>query len=197
MATGADGRYRRRALSGAATPTRVVGMSARCPHRRASLAPTRVYPPRGVDNPLTMSTTPSRCRQRAPAFAPLRFHCGRRGPRPPGCAHKDPDLRNMRRTQGLDPALVCGAVLLNSIPCVRHGPGQADACCRAGALSPGRRMLRALTGAVGAVGRCYADAAGPGVRGAMVARALSAERRPGLQYGEACPRQKGPSCPSQ
>ena len=41
----AVGHYRRRALSGAATPTRVVGMSARCPHRRALLTPTRVISP--------------------------------------------------------------------------------------------------------------------------------------------------------
>ena len=149
-ATGADGRYRRRALSGAATPTRVVGMSARCPHRRAlypprgvdnpltmSTAPSRrQYPPRGVDNPLTMSTTPSRCRQRASAFAPPRFHCGRRGPCPPGCAHKDPGLRNTHRTQGLDPALVCGAVLLNSIPCVRHPEDGPVPTARR--VSPGR-----------------------------------------------------------
>ena len=39
---------------------------------------------------------------------------------PPGYAHKDPDLRNTRRTQGLDSALVCGPVLSNSFPCVRH-----------------------------------------------------------------------------
>ena len=42
---------RRRALS-----TTCMGYQ----HRRA------LYPPRGVNNPLTMSTTPSRCQQRAP-----------------------------------------------------------------------------------------------------------------------------------
>ena len=47
----------------------------------------------------------------------------RRGVVPPGCAHKDPDLRNTRRTQGRDHALVCGAVFPNSCPCVRHGRG--------------------------------------------------------------------------
>ena len=35
-------------------------------------------------------------------------------------AHKDPDLRNTHRTQGRDQALVCGPVLPNSLPCVRH-----------------------------------------------------------------------------
>ena len=44
---------------------------------------------------------------------------------PPGCAHKDPDLRNTRRTQGLDSAPVCDAVLPNSGPCVRHREGRA------------------------------------------------------------------------
>ena len=34
--------------------------------------------------------------------------------------HKDPDLRNTHRTQGRNQALVCGPVLPNSLPCVRH-----------------------------------------------------------------------------
>ena len=46
-------------------------------------------------------------------------------PRSPGCAHKDPDLRNTHRTQGLDSALVCDAVLPNSGPCVRCREGRA------------------------------------------------------------------------
>ena len=58
----------------------------------------------------------------------------------------------MCRTQGLDPALVCGAVFSNSFPCVRHGAGRAGACCRAGAPGPGRRALLVLT-ATGADGR--------------------------------------------
>ena len=44
---------------------------------------------------------------------------------PPGCAHKDPDLRNTRRTQGRNQALVCDAVLPDSGPCVRHREGRA------------------------------------------------------------------------
>ena len=39
---------------------------------------------------------------------------------PPGHAQKDSDLRNTRRTQRLDPTLVCGPVFPNSLPCVRH-----------------------------------------------------------------------------
>ncbi|ERH32250.1 hypothetical protein HMPREF1550_01250 [Actinomyces sp. oral taxon 877 str. F0543] len=54
---------------------------------------------------------------RAPCVAPA--PCALRGPQSPGCAHKDPDLRNTRRTQGLDSALVCDAVLPDSGPCVR------------------------------------------------------------------------------
>ena len=162
----AVGHYRRRALSGAATPTRVVGMSARCPHRRA------LYPPRGVDNPLAAPITPSRCRRHPPRGADnARPHSHHRGSTAAveapvlRVAHtRTPIYETCAAHKGLIPALACGAVLPNSLPCVRHGPGQADACCRAGALSPGRRMLRALTGAVGAVGRCYADAAGPGAR---------------------------------
>ena len=59
MAPGADcGDCQRRPR--ARSPTRVIGTSARCPHQRA------LYPPRGANNPLMMSTTPSRRRQRAP-----------------------------------------------------------------------------------------------------------------------------------
>ena len=45
------------------------------------------------------------------------------GPRslpPRGCAHKDPDLRNTRRTQGRNQAAQRDPVLPNSRPCVRH-----------------------------------------------------------------------------
>ena len=122
---------RRRALS-----TTCMGYQ----HRRA------LYPPRGVNCPLTMSTTPSRCRQRAPVRNALEppvletrppltthFRAGRATalrahwanppvwcPSPPGYAHKDPDLRNIRCTQRLDSALVCDPVFPNSLPCVRH-----------------------------------------------------------------------------
>ena len=128
----ADARYwHRRALL-----TTCVGYQ----HRRA------LYPPRGVNSPLTMSTTPSRCQQRAPVRGalehpvletrpPLTTHAraGRATalrahwanppvwcPSPPGYAHKDPDLRNIRCTQRLDSALVCDPVFPNSLPCVRH-----------------------------------------------------------------------------
>ena len=139
---------------GCGLPTRVVGVSARCPHRRALLTPARVIspsrcqqPPHNVNNPLAVPTTrvhtgnplaesTTRVHTGNPLAVPttragslgerLRvppaFEAPPPGPRSqrPGYAHKDPDLRNTRRTQGLDPALVCGAVLLNSIPCVRY-----------------------------------------------------------------------------
>ena len=122
---------RRRALS-----TTCMGYQ----HRRA------LYPPHGDNNPLTMSTTPSRCRQhtsvrdalehpvletrpplttraRAGRATALRAHWANPPvlcPSPPGYAHKDPDLRNIRCTQRLDSALVCDPVFPNSLPCVRH-----------------------------------------------------------------------------
>ena len=134
----ADARYwHRRALS-----TTCMGYQ----HRRA------LYPPRGVNNPLTMSTTPSRCQQRAPVrdalehpvletrpplttrararrATALRAHWANPPvwcPSPPGYAHKDPDLRNTRCTQRLDSALVCDPVFPNSLPCVRPRGGRAD-----------------------------------------------------------------------
>ena len=71
---------RRRALS-----TTCMGYQ----HRRA------LYPPRGDNNPLTMSTTPSRCRQRAPVRgAPLPCEPTGRIPRsgaaPPGLRTQGP-----------------------------------------------------------------------------------------------------------
>ena len=135
---------------GCGLPTRVVGVSARCPHRRALLTPARVIspsrcqqPPHDANDPLTVPTT------RVHAGNPLTMPTTRAGslgerlrvppafeaafeaPPPgahsqrPGNAHKDPDLRNTRRTQGLDPALVCGAVFPNFLPCVRHREGRA------------------------------------------------------------------------
>ena len=77
----ADARYwHRRALS-----TTCMGYQ----HRRA------LYPPRGVNSPLTMSTTPSRCRQRAPVrSAPLPCEPTGRIPRsgapPPGLRTQGP-----------------------------------------------------------------------------------------------------------
>ena len=75
----ADARYwHRRALS-----TTCMGYQ----HRRA------LYPPRGVNSPLTMSTTPSRCRQRAPVRNALKPPRARNPPtpnnaRPCGARHR-------------------------------------------------------------------------------------------------------------
>ena len=75
----ADARYwHRRALS-----TTCMGYQ----HRRA------LYPPRGVNSPLTMSTTPSRCRQRAPVRGALEPPRARNPPtpnnaRPCGARHR-------------------------------------------------------------------------------------------------------------
>ena len=134
-ATGADGRYRRRALRCAATPTRVVGMSALS-------APTRVVDTSARYIPLAVLTTPSQCRQPPRGADNARPHSHHRGSTAAveapvlRVAHtRTPIYATRRRTQGRDQALVCGAVFPNSIPCVRHGPGQADACCRAGVPS--------------------------------------------------------------
>ena len=42
---------------------------------------------------------------------------------PPGIAHKGGNYATLGRTQGLDPALVCGACFLNRGPCVRTPRG--------------------------------------------------------------------------
>ena len=62
-------------------PRRAVDMSARCRHRRA------LYPPRGVDNPLTVSTTPSRRERPRPTVDTAlvcQEHCHPRKARPLG-----------------------------------------------------------------------------------------------------------------
>ena len=47
-----------------------------------------------------------------------------RAPPPRGTHTRTPILRNTNRTQGRNQALVCGPVLSNSLPCVRHRGGR-------------------------------------------------------------------------
>ena len=128
-ATGTGADYRRALL----TPARVISPS-RCqqPPRDVNdplaVPTTRVH----AGNPLTMPTTRAGSlgeRLRVPPAFEAAFEALPPGPHSqrPGNAHKDPDLRNTRRTQGLDPALVCGAVFPNSLPCVRHREGARGA----------------------------------------------------------------------
>ena len=67
----------------------------------------------------TRSTTPT-ARGHARTRARPQEDCSGSRTTPSEYAHKDPDLRNTHRTQGRDQALVCGPVLRNSLPCVRH-----------------------------------------------------------------------------
>ena len=53
---------------GCGLPTRVVGVSARCPHRRALLTPARVISPSRCRQRASMPATSSRCRQLALAL---------------------------------------------------------------------------------------------------------------------------------
>ena len=118
-------------------------MSAGCPHRRALLTPARVISPSRCRRRASAPTAPSWCRQ--PASAPGEHPRQGRAPdrlprvvRPPGYAHKDPDLRNTRRTQGRDQALVCGAVFPNPLPCVRRGGARGTR-----PTGPGKRVRNA------------------------------------------------------
>ena len=121
---------RRRALS-----TTCMGYQ----HRRA------LYPPHGVDNPLTMSTTPSRCRQRASTpgedprqgRAPGRLPLGRAPP--PGTHTRTLIYATRAAHKGLIPPL-CAALcfLIPSLVCDmgRGGPARAACrCARSGAVS--------------------------------------------------------------
>ena len=74
----------------------------------------------------TRSTTPA-ARGNARTRVRPQEDCSGSRTTPSEYAHKDPDLRNTRRTQGRDQALVCGPVLRNSLPCVRHRE-KGDVC---------------------------------------------------------------------
>ena len=96
-------------------------------HRRALLTPARVIspsrcqqPPHDVNDPLTVPTTRVHTRGSTRARARPQEDCSGSRTTPSEYAHKDPDLRNTHRTQGRNQALVCGPVLPNPLPCVRH-----------------------------------------------------------------------------
>ena len=82
------------------------------PHPRGAPAP-------GPGTLRTRPTTPA-ARGHARTRARPQEDCSGSRTTPTEYAHKDPDLRNTHRTQGRDQALVCGPVLRNSLPCVRH-----------------------------------------------------------------------------
>ena len=67
----------------------------------------------------TRSTTPT-ARRNTRTRARPQEDCSRSRTTPSEYAHKDPDSRNTHRTQGRNQALVCGPVLPNPLPCVRH-----------------------------------------------------------------------------
>ena len=111
---------------------------SRC-RQRASVSTTRARTPTRADNARphprgapapgpgtlrtrstwTRSTTPT-ARGHARTRARPQEDCSGSRTTPSEYAHKDPDLRNTHRTQGRNQALVCGPVLRNSLPCVRH-----------------------------------------------------------------------------
>ena len=94
-----DARYwHRRALS-----TTCMGYQ----HRRA------LYPPRGVNSPLTMSTTPSRCRQRAPVRDALEHPVLET--RPPLTTHFRAGRATALRAHWANPSVWCHS------PRVTHG----------------------------------------------------------------------------
>ena len=126
-------RCRQRASVSTTRPrTRTRADNAR-PHPRGAPAPgpgtlrtrpiTRVHT-RGAPapGPGTLPTRPATraARGHARTRARLQEDCSGSRTTPSEYAHKDPDLRNTHRTQGRNQALVCGPVLRNSLPCVRH-----------------------------------------------------------------------------
>ena len=105
------------------------GTRARAGHAADTADHTRC--PGGAPSPgpgilRTRPTTPA-ARGHARTRARPQADCSGSRTTPSEYAHKDPDLRNTHRTQGRDQALVCGPVLLNSLPCVRHREGSEGA----------------------------------------------------------------------
>ena len=88
--------------------------NARCPGGAPSLRPSALR---------TRPTTPAAQGNTRTRARPQEDCSGSRTT-PSEYAHKDPDLRNTHRTQGRNQALVCGPVLSNSLPCVRHQGGE-------------------------------------------------------------------------
>ena len=126
--------YRQRALELAPGPTTRVHTQgghprqsrACCGHGRPRPLPSETPAP-GPSALRTRSTwtrpaTPT-ARRNARTRARPQEDCSGSRTTPSEYAHKDPDLRNKNRTQGRNQALVCGAVLSNSLPCVRHQGG--------------------------------------------------------------------------
>ena len=124
--------YRQRALELAPGPTTRVhtrGSTPRQGRARCGHGRQRASTPGGTPAPgpgalrtrstWTRSTTPT-TRGHARTRARPQEDCSGSRTAPSEYAHKDPDSRNTHRTQGRDQALVCGPVLPNSLPCVRH-----------------------------------------------------------------------------
>ena len=105
---------------------------------------------------------------------------------PPGIAHKGGNYATLGRTQGLDPALVCGSCFLNRGPCVRTPRGGA----RSGAVLLGPALVRAFPRAAGVVDRVHVDR----VRSAP---GLSAGVSPGSERCRPCQQRARPwrGCP--
>ena len=125
--------YRQRALELAPGPTtRVHAQGGHPRHGRACCGHGRQRPlpggtlaraGRAADAIDVDTTGHTHCPEGRPHQGRAQEDCSGSCATPSEYAHKDPDLRNKNRTQGLDSALVCGAVLSNSLPCVRHQGG--------------------------------------------------------------------------
>ena len=145
--------YRQRALELAPGPTTRVHAQgghprpgrARCGHDRRGRDRPRPLPGgtlaragRAADTIDVDTTGHTHCPEGRPHQGRAQEDCSGSCATPSEYAHKDPDLRNKNRTQGRNQALVCGAVLSNSLPCVRHqgGPdaeaGRERPCGRSG-----------------------------------------------------------------
>ena len=136
--------YRQRALELAPGPTTRVHTQgghprqsrACCGHGRPRPLPSETPAP-GPSALRTRSTwtrpaTPT-ARRNARTRARPQEDCSGSRTTPSEYAHKDPDLRNTHRTQGRNQALVCGPVLPNPLPCVRH---QGERMLKAGGSGP-------------------------------------------------------------
>ena len=144
---------------GCGLPTRVVGVSARCPHRRALLTPARVISPSRCRQRASMPATSSRCRQlalalwgsalgsRPPSRPPSRPLPLGRAPSARGTHTRTPIYATRAAHKGLIPPLCAAPCFL--IPSLVCGTGRGRGALNAQGAATRKKRRVARSGPTG------------------------------------------------